>query len=109
MRRFCLALLIAADLSILASTMMPAFKLDQPIAGAAHFMVALVNVVAIAWHWPRWRYHAAFVVIAVAGAVEWVQLYVPGRTGSVTDASLDVAGAAAGWAIAIAAQHRTAR
>lgn len=69
---------------------------------AAHFLeytvlgalLALTREEESAW-WPR-----ALVGVATPSADETIQLFVPGRSGQVTDVMLDCAGAACGMALA---------
>lgn len=92
-------------------------KLDHPIRKAAHMTeYAILGLLSLAFfycHGLRGRrlYFAAVLLAAVyAGTDEYHQLFIPGRSGQLTDVCIDSAGAVIGlflhWAIVkIAGKH----
>jgi VanZ family protein len=106
--RWCLWwLALAAWTAVLLSSRAPAV-VDAVVPSALHFWVAKAGHVctyallsALAGFMPAgWRSQAALRLLLVChgAATEYLQTFVPGRTGSVRDVGLDAAGVMLGWA-----------
>ncbi|NQU26395.1 MAG: VanZ family protein [Candidatus Nealsonbacteria bacterium] len=103
LRVLCLSYLVALSLLLLSEEPLRFFGVDSPLrdlAPRAHFpsfLVLTILALAARWTMPQWAVISC--LVTYAGATEFLQAFVPGRSPSIVDGLHNLAGIAVGCTV----------